>query len=63
MVADIEWHKDVVINGVSGTAMPSFRTTLNPVELAAVITYTRNAWGNDAGDSVQPAEIAERLQR
>ena len=63
MLGDIDWHKDVIINGVSGTAMPSFRTTLNPVELAAVITYTRNAWGNDTGDAVQPAEIAERLER
>jgi len=42
--------------------MAAFRSTLNPVELAAVITYTRNAWGNESGDVVQPAEIAEELQ-
>lgn len=58
---DPDYHIDTVINGVSGTAMPAFRSTLNPVELAAVITYERNAWGNETGDTVQPADIAERL--
>ncbi|GKW50391.1 cytochrome c oxidase subunit II [Halomonas sp. NCCP-2165] len=60
---DIGWQLDTVINGVSGTAMPAFRNTLNPVELAAVITYTRNAWGNATGDVLQPARVAERLAR
>jgi len=32
------------------------------VEIAAVITYERNAWGNDTGDSVQPSEIQARLE-
>ena len=27
------------------------------VDLAAVITYERNAWGNDTGDVVQPSEV------
>jgi len=56
-----ERHTDTVVNGVSGTAMPAFRTTLNPVEIAAVITYERNAWGNDTGDIVQPSDIAAQL--
>ncbi|MBB3191853.1 cytochrome c oxidase subunit II [Halomonas cerina] len=54
-------HIDTVVNGVSGTAMPAFRSTLNPVEIAAVITWERNAWGNETGDIVQPSEIAEQL--
>ncbi|XKE43792.1 cytochrome c oxidase subunit II [Halomonas organivorans] len=54
-----ERHIDTVVNGVSGTAMPAFRSTLNPVEIAAVITYERNAWGNDTGDAVQPSTIAD----
>ncbi|WP_280545976.1 MULTISPECIES: cytochrome c oxidase subunit II [unclassified Halomonas] len=54
-------HINTVINGVSGAAMPAFRNTLNAVEIAAVITYERNAWGNETGDSVQPSEIAERI--
>ncbi|MDX1464994.1 MAG: cytochrome c oxidase subunit II [Halomonas sp.] len=54
-------HISTVIDGVAGSAMPAFRNTLSPVEIAAVVTYERNAWGNDAGDAVQPSEIAERL--
>jgi cytochrome c oxidase subunit II len=61
LIDDLDWHLDVIINGVSGTAMPAFRSTLNPVEIAAVTTWTRNAWGNDTGDAVQPAEVAEQL--
>ncbi|MDN3520964.1 cytochrome c oxidase subunit II [Halomonas ramblicola] len=61
LIEDVEWHLDKVINGVSGAAMPAFRNTLNPVEIAAVVTWTRNAWGNDTGELVQPAEVAERL--
>lgn len=58
LMDDRERHIDTVINGVSGAAMPAFRNTLSPVEIAAVITYERNAWGNETGDSVQPSEIA-----
>ncbi|SEK28964.1 cytochrome c oxidase subunit II [Halomonas daqiaonensis] len=61
MLDDVDWHIDRVVNGVSGTAMASFRNTLSAVEIAAVVTYERNAWGNESGDSVQPSEIAERL--
>lgn len=61
LIEDLDWHIDRIVNGVSGAAMPAFRSTLNPVELAAVVTYTRNAWGNDAGDTVQPARIAELI--
>ncbi|SHE89344.1 cytochrome c oxidase subunit 2 [Modicisalibacter ilicicola DSM 19980] len=57
MMDDLDWHIDVVVNGVSGSAMAAFSGTLNPVDLAAVITYERNAWGNETGDVVQPAEI------
>ncbi len=63
MLDDPAWHLDTVVNGVSGTAMPAFRSTLNPVELAAVVTWTRNAWGNDTGDAVQPSAVVEKLAR
>jgi len=50
---------DVVLHGRPGTAMASF-AALSDVEIAAVITYTRNAWTN-AGKGqdpiVQPSEI------
>ncbi len=30
---------------------------LNDLEIAAIITYERNAWGNDTGDVVQPGDV------
>jgi cytochrome c oxidase subunit 2 len=30
---------------------------LNDVELAAVMTYTRNAWGNKTGELIQPTDF------
>jgi len=53
---DINQHIDLVLNG-KGAMMPAFAGMLEPVELAAVITYQRNALGNDLGDSVQPSAI------
>lgn len=50
-------HVDRVLNGKEGTAMQAFKNTLNDVELAAVITYERNALGNSRGDLIQPAQI------
>ncbi len=56
-IGDIARHIDVVIHGVSGTAMAAYAGQMNDVDLAAVITYERNAWGNNAGDMVQPSDI------
>jgi cytochrome c oxidase subunit 2 len=50
-------HVDRVLNGKANTAMPAFRNTLSDVELAAVITYERNSFGNQKGDMIQPAQI------
>lgn len=50
-------HVDRVVNGKTGTAMQAFRNTLSDVELAAVITYERNSFGNRQGDMIQPAQI------
>ena len=46
----------VLMAGRQGTAMASFKG-LTDVELAAVITYTRNSWTNKVGDLVSPADI------
>ncbi len=46
----------LVLNGKQGTAMAAFKQ-LSDTDLAAVITYTRNAWGNQTGQAVQPAQI------
>jgi len=51
-------HIDIVVQGKTGTAMQAFGKQLTPQQLAAVITYERNAWGNNTGDTVQPADIA-----
>lgn len=50
-------HINIVVNGKSGTAMAAYGSQLTDAELAAVITYERNAWGNDTGDAIQPSQI------
>ncbi|MFN2308285.1 MAG: cytochrome c oxidase subunit II [Gammaproteobacteria bacterium] len=50
-------HIDIVLHGKGGTAMAAFAGQLNDADLAAVITYERNAWGNSTGDIVQPADV------
>lgn len=54
-------HLDIVLHGKSGTAMQPFGKQLTAQELAAVITYERNAWDNKTGDLVQPAEVQSLL--
>lgn len=47
---------DILLNGKN--AMPGWKSVLSDTEIAAVITYTRNSWGNKAEDNiVQPAEV------
>ena len=48
--------------GRQADAMAAFGKQLSDVELAAVITYERNAWGNKTGDMVQPADSQGRAQ-
>lgn len=48
-------HADRVFNGKN--MMPGWKATMNDVDIAAVITYERNSWGNTAGDVVQPSQI------
>jgi len=58
-LGDVTEHINIVINGKPGTAMQAFVAQLSDVELAAVITYERNAWGNDTGDTVTPKMIID----
>ncbi len=51
-------HLSVIVKGVPQTAMQAFGAQLNNVDLAAVTTYQRNAWGNNMGDKVQPSDVA-----
>ncbi len=50
-------HIDIVLHGKTGTAMQAFGKQLSLQEIAAVITYERNAWDNNTGDLVQAADI------
>ena len=58
----ISEHINVVLHGRPGTTMQAFGDQLNAVELAAVITYERNALGNKVGDMVQPSDIKSAQQ-
>lgn len=55
-----EEHIDIIVNGVPGTAMQAFGDQLDAVQIAAVTHYERHAWGNNAGDVTQPADVVER---
>jgi len=46
----------LVLNGKQGTAMNAFKH-LSDVDLAAVVTYTRNSWNNKTGDMAAPADV------
>jgi cytochrome c oxidase subunit II len=48
---------DIVMNGKEGTSMPAFGKQLSDTEIAAVVTFTRNAWSNKTGDVTQSSEI------
>ncbi|WP_045856468.1 cytochrome c oxidase subunit II [Teredinibacter purpureus] len=61
-MGELSGHLDVVLNGVSGTAMQAFAEQLTPVESAAVITFQRNAFGNNMGDTVQPIDVVNFKQ-
>lgn len=54
---EIAKHLDIGINGVPGSAMQAFGAQLNDVDMAAVITYQRNAFGNNMGDIIQPIDV------
>ena len=60
-VGSMQEHIDIVLHGKAGTAMQSFSSQLNAAEIAAVVIYERNAWGNDMGDMIQPREINEMM--
>ncbi|MBL0688842.1 MAG: cytochrome c oxidase subunit II [Pseudoalteromonas sp.] len=61
VIGDIKGHIDILLHGKPGTAMQSFAKQLSIKQIAAVITYKRNAWGNDTGEVIQPSEIQAAL--
>jgi len=57
VTGDINGHINTVMNGRTGTAMAAYKGQLSDVDIAAVITYERNSFGNTMGDMVQPSTI------
>ena len=53
----LDSHLNVIVNGVAGTAMQAFGAQLSDVDVAAVTTYQRNAFGNNTGDVVQASDV------
>ncbi len=57
VLGDAAGHVDIVVNGRAGTSMAAFKAQLNDIDIAAVITFERNSFGNSVGDAVQPSTI------
>ncbi len=58
----IDEHIDIVMFGIEGTAMAAFAGQLNDEQLASVITFQRNSFGNNTGDVVLPSDIKAKRQ-
>ena len=61
VTGDIEAQIDIVLNGRPGTTMAAYGGLLSDNDIAAVITYTRNAWGNKGNvqkSLVLPTDVA-----
>jgi len=56
-------HINIVLNGKPGTTMQAFGSQLTDNDIAAIITYERNAWGNSTGDVIQPKDIADAKKK
>jgi len=57
VMGDMNTQLDLVVNGVPGTAMQAFGGQLNDLDMAAVMTYTRSAFNNNMGDSLQAVDV------
>lgn len=58
----ISRHILMLLNGVPGSAMQPYRDQLTDNEIAAIVTYERNAWENNTDDLVQPSDVAKERQ-
>lgn len=52
-------HIRIVLQGKQGSAMPSFASLLDS-EIANIITYERNAWGNNSSDWISAITIQQQ---
>ena len=58
----ISRHIDLILNGVPGSAMQAYKDQLSDKEIAAIVTYERNAWENNTNDVIQPADVAQERE-
>jgi cytochrome c oxidase subunit II len=60
VVLDADYNKQVkiLLNGAGNGAMPAWKQ-LSDTDISAVISYTKNAWGNNTGHLVQPRDVAD----
>lgn len=58
----ISRHIGMILHGIPGSAMQPYKDQLSDKEIAAIVTYERNAWENNTNDIVQPAEVAKVRQ-
>ncbi|TMP25255.1 cytochrome c oxidase subunit II [Pseudoalteromonas rubra] len=61
VTGDLQAHIEIIMEGRPGTAMQAFAKQLSLKEVAGVITYKRNSWGNDTGEVIQPSQIQAYL--
>ena len=55
----IDRHINMILIGSPGSAMQSYADMFSNEEIAAIVTYERNAWENNTNDIVQPLDIAK----
>ncbi|MGB8279182.1 MAG: cytochrome c oxidase subunit II [Methylovirgula sp.] len=53
----IERHLSIVLHGIPDTAMPAWGPQLDDVDIAAIVTYERNSFGNHTAEATQPAAV------
>lgn len=57
VIGAVDQHIAIVLKGIPGTPMPAFGPQLSDPDIAAIITYERNSFGNQTGDIVQPSAV------
>ncbi len=58
----ISRHIDIILYGIPGSAMQPYHEHLTDRDIAAIVTYERNAWNNNTDDVVQPTDVAQVRQ-
>jgi len=57
VTGDLNTQILLVLNGVTGSAMVAFGPQLSDEEIAAVVTYQRNSFGNNTGDEATAEQV------